>query len=82
MYTLQFWKYALERAVKTAAQALILLWSGHEIFDVFDHFDWQTALGIAIGGFVLSMLTSLVSAPVATKGTASMLSEVEYKEAA
>lgn len=69
MYTVTFWKDALERALKTAAQVVL----GFGIADVaiFD-VDWGNALAVAATGAVLSLLTSFVSAPVGDKGTASL----------
>ena len=82
MFTIDFWKDAAERAIKTAAQSVILFWGvGDAMFNAFE-MDWQGALGIALGGLVISLLTSLVSAPFTTKGTASLTSEVQYKQAA
>ena len=78
MWTIAFWKDAGERALKTAAQAVILglgLAQGANLFDM----DWKAALGLAAGGAALSLLTSIVSAPFGTKGTASLETEVEYK---
>ena len=78
MWTLAFWKDTAERALKTAAQAVILglgLAQGANLFDM----DWKAALGLAAGGALLSLLTSVVSAPFGNKGTASLEPEVEYK---
>lgn len=72
MYTLSFWKDLLERATKTAAQAVILgfgLGEGMNFFDI----DWNLGLGFALGGFALSALTSIASAPFAARGTASLV---------
>ena len=59
-----FWKDALERALKTAAQAAMLV-IGQDVtgFDLFNA-DFGNALGFALGGFVLSIATSIASAPV------------------
>ena len=69
MFTKQFWKEAIERAVKTAAQAVILVWGVGEA--ATDAFSWDLAVGAgsAIAGFVISILTSLASAPFGEKGT-------------
>lgn len=61
MRTTKFWAATAERAVKSAAQALILLWGGDVAFDAWTA-DWATAGGIASGAAVLSVLTSLASA--------------------
>ena len=74
MWELAFWKETLDRGVKSAAQAVILglgLGEGLNAFAV----DWQLALGFALGGAFLSVLTSVISAPFgAKKGSASVFS--------
>ena len=72
MWTLMFWKEAAERALKTGAQALVLglgLGEGLNIFDM----DWMLALGFLLGGVLLSILTSVISAPIGKKGSASSI---------
>ncbi|WP_236732129.1 holin [Mycolicibacterium peregrinum] len=75
IWSLTFWKDAAERALKSAAQAATLALGG----DVFNAWtvDWKTAAGIALGGAGLSLLTSIGSAGIANKGTASLSSAVE-----
>lgn len=63
MFSKNFAKQVLERAVKSAAQALIGLWVGAKAFDVWD-VDWKLAGGVALGGAVLSVLFSIVTAGV------------------
>lgn len=72
MLTATFWTGALDRAVKSFAQALLLLWGADAGFSILD-VSWPAALGVAVGAAVLSLLTSIVSAPVGDKGTASFL---------
>ncbi len=73
MFTVAFWRDAVERALKTAAQAVILGLSLGEGFNAFE-VDWQLALGFAIGGAVLSLLTSVASNPFGnTGGSASLV---------
>lgn len=64
MRTRRFWVDAGERAAKSAAQALLLLWGGDEVFSAW-HADWRTAAGIAASAAVLSVLTSVGSARLA-----------------
>lgn len=72
MLTAAFWTGAADRAVKSFAQALLLLWGSSEIFNVLE-IQVGPAFGVAGGAAVLSLLTSIVSAPAGDKGTTSML---------
>lgn len=73
MFTIAFAKDAGERAVKTAAQALLSLWLvGDVAFNVLT-VDWPTALGVAAGAAVVSVLMSIVSSAVGDTGTASLV---------
>ena len=72
MWTLAYWKETTDRGIKSAAQAVILglgLGEGLNAFAV----DWKLALGFALGGAFLSVLTSLISAPFGVKGAASLI---------
>lgn len=81
MLTALFWKDAFERAVKTAAQALLSLWLvGDVAFNLFT-VDWGSALGVAAGAAVISLLTSIASGPVGDRGTASLVSSGSRDEA-
>jgi len=62
MWTLAFWKAATERAIKSAAQFVILAYFGGDVlFNVFQA-DWTNMAGVAAGAMLLSYLTSLASA--------------------
>jgi len=72
MFTGAFFADLFERALKTAAQFTIgglALGEGVNAFDV----DWRLAAGFAITGFVLSALTSIASAGIGTRGSASLV---------
>ncbi len=72
MWTIIFWKETADRAIKTAAQAVLLglgLGEGLNLFEV----DPGLALGFALGGLFLSVLTSLISAPFGVRGAASFI---------
>ena len=62
MFTQRFVRATLERAVKTAAQSAILI-IGADQLDALSA-DWGNVAGFALGGFVLSVLTSIGSKPV------------------
>lgn len=73
MFTTLFWKDAGERAIKTAAQALLALWLvGDVAFNVLS-VDWANAAGIAGGAAVVSLLTSVASVKAGELGTASLV---------
>ena len=59
MMTTAFWKAAAERAVKTAAQSALLVLGADQVNAIA--VDWPEVGGFALGGAVLSMLTSLAS---------------------
>ncbi len=72
MWTRAFWIETTDRAIKSAAQAVILglgLGEGLNAFAV----DWKLAAGFALGGAILSALTSLISAPIGDKGSAQIM---------
>lgn len=57
IFTIEFWQYASERAIKTIAQAgLAFLGSGTVgLFEI----DWITFASVSLGAGLLSILTSL-----------------------
>lgn len=75
MYTKDFWARATERAVKTFAQFIIVLFTA-DAFNLFT-LDWQQAGGAALAGVIVSYATSLVSANFGDKGTPSLVSTKE-----
>lgn len=78
-----FWRDALERAVRVAAgAALLALGAGAAgageldptiVGAVAQLGTWQVALGLALGAFVASILTSLAAGMVGERGTAAFL---------
>ena len=74
LFTRAFATAALERALKTAAQSAILVF-GADQFNALQA-DWETAGGFALGGFVLSLLTSVVSANLGNVDGPSLANEV------
>jgi hypothetical protein len=73
MFNIQWLRDATERALKSAAQAIVLALGASQGFDLFSA-DWQNVAGIAAGAAILSVLTSVISAPLGAKGSASLLS--------
>jgi len=72
MLTAQFWAGATDRAVKSFAQSLIVLWTAAEGFNVLEISVGPT-FGVAVGAAALSLLTSIVSAPVGDRGSTSLI---------
>lgn len=72
-----FWADTIERSVKTAAQSVLLAIGAAEGFNLF-MLDAKVALGAALGGAVISLLTSLVSGQVTAGDSASLV--IEPKE--
>lgn len=72
MLSKSFWMGALDRAVKTAAQALLTLWGSSEVLNILD-INVVESLGVAAGMAVLSLLTSVASAPAGDKGSSALL---------
>jgi hypothetical protein len=66
----------VERAVKTAAQSVLLAIAGATGADLFA-LDWQTIGMAALGGALLSVLTSVVSLPFGPTGSPSVVATVE-----
>jgi hypothetical protein len=71
MWTASFWTAAVERAVKTAAQALVAL-LGAEGLGLHTA-PWGTAVSIAGLAAVLSVLTSIASAGAGDPDTPSLV---------
>lgn len=65
MFTRAFWSAALERAIKTAAQSAVLV-IGADQFNALA-VSWLEVGGFALGGFVLSVLTSVGSDAVSSE---------------
>jgi hypothetical protein len=73
MFTKLFALTALERAIRTAAQALLALWAT-DISGVLE-VDWVQAGSVAALAALTSILMSIVATGVADKGTASFVKE-------
>jgi hypothetical protein len=70
----QLLRMIAERAIKTAAQSLLLFVGAAQGLDLFT-LDWQRALGAAAAGAVLSILTSVASLGIGPSNTPSLVDE-------
>ena len=68
MFTITFWKDAAERAIRTAAQALLALWAT-DVAGVLE-VDWVQAGSVAALAAVTSVLMSIVATGVGDKDSA------------
>lgn len=73
MFTVVFVKSALERAIRTAAQALLALWAT-DIAGVLS-VDWLQSGSVAALAALTSILMSIIATGTADKGSASFVSE-------
>jgi len=72
-FTTVFARETAERAIKTAAQfALVTVGAG--LVDVFT-VDWKGVLSAALAGFIVSVLTSVGSAPFGPADSPSLVNE-------
>jgi hypothetical protein len=75
MWSKRFWLSLVERALKTFAQALIAIWPlGDAALGLVD-VDWRKSMSIAGLAAAVSVLTSIVSAPVGPDGSPSLVGE-------
>lgn len=73
MFSITFAKTAAERAIRTAAQALLALWAT-DISGVLE-VDWVQAASVAGLAALTSVLMSIVATGAGDKGTASFVKE-------
>ena len=71
MYTLKFWKDAAERAIRTAAQALLALWAT-DVSGVLA-VDWVQAGSVAALAALMSLLMSVAATGTGSQDSASVL---------
>ncbi len=76
MWTVNFWKQALERAAKSAVQAAV----GTFVLDGFNVLtaDWKVAAGAALGGAVLSLATSVITSGIGQPNDPSLVTKESY----
>lgn len=80
MYTKEFWLRATERAIKTFAQFVIVLFTA-DAFNLLA-LDWVQAGAAALAGVVVSYATSIVSANIGEKGSPSLVDSEQFKASA
>jgi hypothetical protein len=73
MFSWKFWKDAIERGLKTFAQAAIAL-LGAGMVNVLE-VSWTSVLATAAGAAVLSFLTSVAGVDIGPKGTPSLVTD-------
>lgn len=59
MFSIQFWSYAGERAIKTVAQSAVAF-LGTGTIGLFT-IDWASFISVSLGAGLLSILTSIIS---------------------
>ncbi len=72
LLTASFWAQTGERAVKSIAGSLISIWGASGALNLFS-IPWQSTVGVALGAGVLSVLMSIMSAPVGPLGSPSLV---------
>jgi len=73
MWELSFWKKTAERAIRTAAQALLALW-GTQVSGVLD-VDWIQAGSVAVLAALSSVLMSIIATGVGDHESPSFVSD-------
>lgn len=71
MLSAAYWAQVIERAGKSAAQALLIVWGSAEINVLA--VNWTTALGVALSAALVSVLTSLASLPFGPSNSPSLV---------
>jgi hypothetical protein len=75
MFTKTFWTQTIERAIKSAVQMALLMTAGAEGFELFTLDPTRLALG-ALGAAILSILTSIGSAPFGNPASPSLVNTI------
>lgn len=78
MWELAFWRDALERAIRTAAQAVLALW-GTSVTGILD-VDWQQAVSVAALAALMSVLMSIAATGVGNRNTPAFVREADEIE--
>jgi len=75
MFTKSFWTQTIERAIKSAVQMALLMTAGATGLDLFTLDIQRLALGALAAG-ILSVLTSIGSAPFGNPATPSLVNTI------
>lgn len=78
MFTLVFWKYTAERAVKSFCQALAATLAAATGIEALD---WRMALSVAAMTALASVLTSVASSPVGDHASPSLIGKPGHTDA-
>ena len=81
MFTINFWRDALERAIRTAAQAVLALW-GTSITGVLE-VNWEQVGSVAALAALTSVLMSIAATGVGDRSTPAFVreaNEIEYSD--
>lgn len=74
MFSKIFWLGTAERAIKTFAQALLLVFVGDSAYNVIS-VNWPESLGLAATGALISILTSIVSSRIGDHNSPSLVAD-------
>lgn len=72
MWTKKFWLESLDRALKSAVQAPLTMWGIAKVSTI-SGLDWKNSLSLAGASFIVSLATSIVSAPIGSSNSPSIL---------
>jgi hypothetical protein len=73
MWSLKFWRETVERAIRTAAQALLALW-GTQVTGVLE-VDWTQAASVTALAALSSVLMSLLATGVGDHESSAFIDE-------
>jgi hypothetical protein len=75
MFTREFWVRTADRAVKSFAQGVLFVFAASKVGEVADAFtfDWKAGLSGGLGMAILSVLTSIMSAPIGVSGSPQVI---------
>lgn len=73
MWSLKFWRETVERAIRTAAQALLALW-GTQVTGVLE-VDWTQAASVTALAALSSVLMSLIATGVGDHESSAFIDE-------